>query len=844
MYNTRARRSTSAASYTETEAAPVKAALSDLRILLTKADDQLSLELVQSCVGLVQALQQQICSNEKPNRIQDAFRNFNGFRIILDFMRSIPKLLEPGTDHSRILDYMLDTLRLLTHVLQGHWGNRRYFSRRIDSGGWNCVYQAIEVFLNRWDSDEDHTSDAYAKLFGELVACSIENEAFRELFIKLESTARSAGEGRLTHPEKVLDSISDTQLLIHNPEIFPILLGLWSDIQPSRFLTFLPNILQIICVRSTHNLLAVHETGLLTIALRLLKSAALPQPLLKDIKCLADDLLTLGISQMEDAQLLYGSAITSPYIANTLAQGLRESDGIPYIHFDLSLHGFSSVELPDLGRPFPPPANSAPGYTLSLWLQVVEFDPISHTTIFGAFDATQTCFVLVYLEKDTKNLILQTSVTSSRPSVRFKSFEFEAKKWYHICIVHRRPGITSSSRASLFVDGEFVEQVKAHFPSAPPNGTTDAAEGSARKPKAVQSFLGTPRDLATKLGPGQSSSQWRLASAHLLGEALNDDLIAVYRELGPRYYGNYQDCLGSFQTYEASASLNLRNETLYMGKEEKSTIIAAIRSKAGNLVPESKIILNITPWIVLDDDEKTVGAQTQIIKGLSRDAGKNLRHWSRGGRTSIVINGAIPSINKALVNLSGVAFLAGDPVVVAPQALDDASWRLGGCLPVGLALIEAANTGEDLQRALDIFFATIKGSWRNSEAMERDNGFSIFASVLSARLAKLTEMNLRMPGSEIDEDPLMLDVLLKILVFVGYDPESPEDSVINNPLAYRVLLVDVDIWRSASPEVQKLYYQQFTVFSIGSKHHLFNARRLAKMRKQKNYFFFSLSSLI
>src|SRR2546430_9557139 len=37
-------------------------------------------------------------------------------------------------------------------------------------------------------------------------------------------------------------------------------------------------------------------------------------------------------------------------------------------------------------------------------------------SLFGAFDASQTCFVLAYLEKDTQNFILQTSRSEEHTS--------------------------------------------------------------------------------------------------------------------------------------------------------------------------------------------------------------------------------------------------------------------------------------------------------------------------------------------------------------------------------------------------------------------------------------------
>ena len=90
-------------------------------------------------------------------------------------------------------------------------------------------------------------------------------------------------------------------------------------------------------------------------------------------------------------------------------------------------------------------------------------------------------------------------------------------------------------------------------------------------------------------------------------------------------------------------------------------------------------------------------------------------------------------------------------------------------------------------------------------------------------------------ASTIDMSPdeceaFVLQLLRVILRFVGYDEQHPTESLIINPLAYRVLLVDLDLWRkSISLETQKLYYKQFIDFAKGSKHHHYNAKRFHRI---------------
>ena len=837
---------------------------------------------LQDAVAKIHAahcIRQVFFEDPNPSQVRDHFRHLNGFQGVISLLRSMSSYEKyPGwtdEDTETLLELLQITFSVLAAALQDHWGNSKYFRKRVEGGGWLALKEALLGLVVR-EPDNTKGSDymirgqGKERFFGYLLACAVNEDALVGLFGRLrrhikdgkslkgsvtegdndKNMAKHGGSNTLSSfTQQALRDALGTTSSIQNPEMVAVMIEVWLKLERAKVSTdclsdvvslTLPMVLSQLIRLSTHSLVTVHGTKVLDIILPCLLDPALTSDHVQEFCTLAIALLQYGITSLDNAHFLYRNARSSNLVAEVLHSALQESHTPPHIHFDLSLHGFASVELPDIGRPFPPVSSSA-GYTLSIWLYIVAFDPNTHTTLFGAFDSSQTCFVLVYLEKDTHNLILQTSVTSSRPSVRFKSISFQRERWYHICIVHRRPKTVSSSKASLFVDGEFVEQVKSHYPLSPTlnalGGESSLSQSSARNSNAVQAFLGTPQDLATQLGRGVIGSQWRLASAHLFADALSDDLIAVYRQLGPRYSGNYQDCLGSFQTYQASAALNLRNENLHPGKEEKSDIISAIRSKASNLLPESRIILNISPMVILDDDDRNNIDETQLLKLLTKPAARTLRSATRGGRNAIAVNGAVPSINEALLHPFGFAVLTGNPIVAVPQSLDDAAWRIGGCAAVGLALLEAATTREAISRALRILFESIKDNWRNSEAMERENGFGVLANLLAGKLNSTLRMTVYEPGKQgasgADPEPgeLGMELLLSVLDFVGYVRECPEDSVINNPLAYRILIIDFDTWRVATPKVQKLYYEQFVTFGISSKHRNFNGKRLIRMRE-------------
>lgn len=845
---------------------------------------------ISKLIVQIQISRQSLLNSPEAARAKDIFRHEHGFSILLNALRATSGYYQPAKktqlEKEQLFELLKEILGLLSDVFRDHHGNRRYFKKRVEGGGWEALEQAIAC-IGFVGSESDTWGEN--QLFGLLLAFAVDDVDLRALCRVLENPVSSKngpdasrsrknssvkGSGSQSgssprKPSKGLDfpmqstlpdnaelpayiagkvsNILKASTLFVNVEIVPTIMSFWKALPRDRSLSEAPAPLIVILAlsqissMSNLNLLALHSTGLLSTILPFAfeedKSLDLRER--KAVENLCSSLISLGLSTLNDARYLLSGQSTK--VAEFLLQATKSSQSPPHIQFDLSLNGFASIELPSLGRPFPPPS-SIPGYTFTAWIYIEQFDVKEHTTIFGAFDSSQTCFVLAYLERDTHNFILQTSVTSSRPSVRFKSTAFEEKKWYHVAVVHRRPRTITSSKAALYVDGEFVEQVKCQYPVPPPpiNSSTDSFASftsSGTRLNPVQAFLGTPRDLSSKPGQGSVFTRWSLASAHLFEDVLSDDLIAVHYRLGPRYTGNFQDCLGSFQTYEASAALAMRNELMHPGKDEKSDILSAIREKASSLVPESRVLLSVLPTAILGDETRGEGSNSQLLRGLSRSASSNLVQLTRNSASSVAINVAVPSINDALTRSNGTAVLTGDPVVIVPQSLDDAMWRLGGCAAIGLKLVEEASSREEIVRAVEILFESVKGSWRNSEAMERENGYAILGALIRGKIGAGTVIasknsvdSAATPYDLENREKLSFQLLSLVLGFVGYNHESPENSIINNPLAYRILLVDFDMWRKTAIMTQKLYYKQFITFGVRSKYHHFNGGRLLRMR--------------
>ncbi|KAM3440661.1 hypothetical protein NHJ13734_003190 [Beauveria thailandica] len=818
-------------------------------------------DILQLTNGL-RAVAQQISGPNTPSQ-QDAFRHAGGFEAVFNVLRSYSGFYDPDKRSNKemtgLFQLLAATLDVFAAAMHSHSGNKRFFKFRVEGGGWEALEQAIAsiglggVEPNPWVS---------CHVFGKLFTFSLGDDAIDLLFQSIAETLRhdnerSADNTDETEQDDQWDLVLATSIesigpkvreLVQNttqvqyPEMLRAIVSFWSSLPRDSDSAATPASLLVLetILRAaevlTYNCAAIHSTGVMSQFLRVAFSPNTPLSTTerKKIMAICRRLMFFGVEKPADTQFLL--SVPGSEASEFCLEMMGRYHGPAFFNFDLSLYGHSSLELPSLGRSFPP--QSSAGYTFTAWIYIDHFDPSTHTTLFGAFDVSQTCFVLMYLERDTHNFILQTSVFSNKPSIRFKSTEFREKQWYHIGIVHKRPRTMIASRAALYVNGEFCEQMRCNYPLTPPlsnnsNESFASFNSGQNKTNPVQAFIGTPRELSGHLGTGLVSSRWSLASAHLFEDIIGDDFLAVHYGLGPHYHGNFQDTLGGFQTYEASAQLGLRNEIAHPGKDESSDILRAVRDKASVILPESKILLSILPSATLPENVQFL--DTGLLRSLPRSASRALFIASNKDGAPLAINSAVPNIADALFKPQGIASFRGSPTIALPSYLDENLWRLAGFTSLALKLLERAMSVEETIRTLEIMFHCIRTSWRNSEAMERDNGYSILAMLLRYKMGFVNGLAteffaIKLHLSTEERDSLAFRVLSLVLGFVGYNHENPLDSLIVNPLAYRILLIDLDLWRKSAPRIQELYYKQFVTFAVNSKHHEFNSRRLIRMR--------------
>lgn len=440
----------------------------------------------------------------------------------------------------------------------------------------------------------------------------------------------------------------------------------------------------------------------------------------------------------------------------------------PHFEFDTSALGHASITFPTLPRIFPPLHG---GYSFFSWLFIDQVDSGMHITLFGVFDTTQKSFTMAYLEKDSQCVILQTSLTSS---VRFK-YHFRTKVWYNIAVTHRRPKQTGSARATLYVDGVEIETLKIAYPANCPTSSS------------MQGFLGSIRDFA----PGGSANvKYRLGQTILAAQVLSSELIRQYYKLGSAYTGNYQDYLASYLTYEASSDLKILNE--------QSSATDLLASRNSNNMPESCLIMSIAGEI------HRTGFPSLA---LGRDAREYMLRLSSAGSQQIVLNKAVADISSVSSLHKAMGNISGGITSLRPIPLASNVYKIGGA-GVLLYLVECARDKETLVKNLKICLSAVSKSYVNSEEFEKMHAYEILAKILK----------------EKDRELICSEVLATILDFIGLEREF-----LTNPMAYRFLVADFDIWSRASEDVQRNHLNQFLIFSNSSAFGAFNNARLARM---------------
>lgn len=809
----------------------------------TSSSNHASVEVLEEAFGACHRIRCLVLDAPVDARIKDDFRRSGGFETLLNIINCLPGTYADQSAQTTVTAVVLrvlkESLEILTNVLKEHSANRQYFTSRVEDGGWAVLEQALLRFVMCATCNEISCQERQY-FFGLFFAFATADETMTDAFRHLCEESNPESDSSLVESQTTTVISSET---VWHPEMLHIILSLLrqplivgrDNEQTMRNLTLsVVNVLSRLSQSSCYNAARIQSTNLQHDLLRLLKED-LPAQEDCALRALLLTTMRLGIERLDALDQFCLAACGSARDSQLFLQSLRLSREPSSFHFDLSMYGYASLEFADLKGDFPPRDN---GYSLQMWIKVDEFDDSCHTTLFGTLTPDQSCFLLLYIERGTRQLVLQTSVSGSKPSVRFKSMTFSSNTWYHLALIHKTPTNKSSSHATLFVDGILREQISCCYPGPSRSGEQPrknvVGTGSQVRNAPTQAFIGTPQDLSPRLGRGILKSRISIASFHLFSIILPDDLVYVYYMLGPSYSGNFQDCLGSFQTYAGSAKLNERNELQHSLSGETSLITQAVRGRLGKINAEINIVLGVSPVGAIGEDIRTNKGLRATTSRWPRATLRALKSYLRHSTIGIVLNTAVPDVEKALQRRNGVGVLTGGSTWYITHGIDEAVGRLTGCITMAIRLVKLAVTEDAILRAVTTFFELISQSWRNSEAAERENGFGVLALLLEDKLLDGSCDNgdtYEIP-SKTWECKLSVKVLGLILRFLGYDEANPDDAILQNPLGYSKLIIETDVWRRSNQETQKLYYKQFEIFAAAGKtHSTFNLKRLKQMRQ-------------
>ncbi|CAG8665860.1 11778_t:CDS:2, partial [Racocetra fulgida] len=569
----------------------------------------------------------------------------------------------------------IDTLKAIfvvfAEAMSNHDSNRRFFSNSI---GFKSVEDAIcltEMFK---------LPGAPENLFGILFGFAIENESVADVFIDRQDISNNVNQVKI---EEMFGNFTDE---IHNPDIIPTIMKLQLCVnRDSRLFLKIYEALVALSFANRRNQVMLNKSGVLEIVLHRLFPASIRYTEKGTINAsnhtqekklltkLAQRLIEMGVTTKEIRFLFEQfengnqcpKAITDTdgtfmTAMDMVLFGVQRSRWPRFIQFDMCQFGYSCLEMNSLSdRPFPPTSG---GYTFMSWLDIENFDSEMNLTLLGLSDDEKKCYLQIYFEAQTHKLVVQTS---PKQTTRFDNFEFRTGYWYHIALVHRRSRLGQSSLMSLYVDGRFVDEQKCPYLN----------QSVTNRP--IKTFIGTPKEIAKKLDKGKTKLSWDLGPCYFFEDDLDGDIISVYCHLGPRYSSNFQDSLGQFQTYQTSTLLNMRLEALSRQRSDSAIeldnlpIVNAIRGNNSQTLPEEKIIFafNASNVLVCGQNASILGAG--LSEGTSQALLGNVN-------TKVILNAAVPKVERALRVLHGLAYLQGDPVTAVPYGMDDSIWKIGG----------------------------------------------------------------------------------------------------------------------------------------------------------------------
>ncbi|ONK60513.1 uncharacterized protein A4U43_C08F19280 [Asparagus officinalis] len=446
----------------------------------------------------------------------------------------------------------------------------------------------------------------------------------------------------------------------------------------------------------------------------------------------------------------------------------------PFIEMDMSRIGHASVQVSLGERTWPPVA----GYSFVCWFQYHNFlknqakESESLKTVssrrstssghvlrifsVGAVDDPNTLYAEIYLQD---NGVITLS-TSNNSSLSFPSIEMEEGRWHHLAVVHSKPnalaGLFQASVAYVYVNGKLRHTGKLGYSPSPVG-------------KSLQVTLGTPvtRAKITDLS-------WRVRCCYLFEEVLTSGSICFMYILGRGYRGLFQDTdLLRFVPNQACGGGSMA--ILDSLDVESSVVSNPQRSDISGKQGIPKVDGSGIVW----DLERLSSLSLQLCgkKLIFAFDGTSSEAFRSSGTLSML--NLVDPLSAAASPIGGIprfGRLNGDIYICNQRVIGDSIRTVGG-MAVVLALVEAAETRDMLQMALELLACALDQSPHNVMQMQALRGYHLLALFLHRRMSlfdmKSLETFFQIAACEASfSEPQKLQISRSVAFSSGTSPEA------------------------------------------------------------------------
>ncbi|EJW79911.1 hypothetical protein WUBG_09178, partial [Wuchereria bancrofti] len=455
-----------------------------------------------------------------------------------------------------------------------------------------------------------------------------------------------------------------------------------------------------------------------------------------------------------------------------------------FVEFDMAPEGFACLLIPSLapfstdfgighGERIFPPLN---GLTVMMWLCVEQFSdkridphPIRLLTIYRSFNSSKkedglkqnpslVC-LSVQLSSIDHSLLICTaeSETTGNDLEKERNISDEnlirialgdsvyIGQWTHIAVVLTR-SVLKHSQAAVYINGRMEGTYRLHYIMQNVGGGTAHLSYA----NGVHAVVGTPPAYRSP-----SRLCFKIATFVVVEEPLGPEALARIYDLEPHYIGNFQTVPGDTALIaEERICLSL---SAVANKELSASRIASIYSKADSAF--------IARYVGVSIHDRSTPLRVLL---------NTVTHTSGPAR----------SFGAVLLGYLGMRLFTPCPVTRLLDCVGGVSCLFG--------LVAMATTSQELYASLKALNTAVKTDKITSRHLINTRSYQILAMLLEGK----TEL-------------LNSHILHLILSLVGTLDTSKDTSVIPNLSVFEDMLCDLDVWKDANPDLNRLLYEHF-----------------------------------